>query len=48
MGEHTVTVIDNRTGKQIELPVRQSSQGPDAVDIGRFLRAYLHQTPLRD
>ncbi|MDH3871075.1 MAG: citrate synthase [Gammaproteobacteria bacterium] len=38
MGEHTVTVIDNRTGKQIELPVRQSSQGPDAVDIGRFLR----------
>jgi citrate synthase len=38
MGEDTVTVIDNRTGKQIELPVRQSSQGPDAVDIGRFLR----------
>ncbi len=38
MGENTVTVIDNRTGKQIELPVMQSTQGPDAVDIGRFLR----------
>jgi citrate synthase len=38
MGEHTVTVIDNRTGKRIELPVRHSTQGPDAVDIGHFLR----------
>ena len=38
MGEHTVTVIDNRTGKKIELPVRKSTQGPDAVDIGHFFR----------
>ena len=38
MAKNTVTVIDNRTGKQIELPIRSSTQGPDAVDIGRFLR----------
>jgi citrate synthase len=38
MAKDTVTVIDNRTGKQIELPIRSSTQGPDAVDIGRFLR----------
>jgi len=38
MAKHTVTITDNRTGKQIELPVRQATQGPDAVDIGRFFR----------
>jgi citrate synthase len=38
MGEHTVTVTDNKTGQQIELPVREATQGPDAVDIGRFFR----------
>jgi citrate synthase len=38
MSEATVTVTDNKTGKQIELPVRQATQGPNAVDIGRFFR----------
>ncbi|MFQ5644996.1 MAG: citrate/2-methylcitrate synthase, partial [Thiogranum sp.] len=38
MAEHTVTVTDNKTGRQIELPVREATQGPDAVDIGRFFR----------
>lgn len=38
MGEHTVTITDNKTGRQIELPVRKATQGPDAVDIGRFFR----------
>ncbi|HHH44444.1 MAG TPA: citrate synthase [Gammaproteobacteria bacterium] len=38
MSEDTVTVIDNRTGRQIELPVRKATMGPDAVDIGRFFR----------
>jgi len=38
MAKHTVTITDNRTGQQIELPVRQATQGPDAVDIGRFFR----------
>ncbi|MGD2075301.1 MAG: citrate synthase [Gammaproteobacteria bacterium] len=35
---HTITVIDNRTGRQFELPVRHARQGPDAIDIGRFYR----------
>ncbi len=38
MSEHTLTVTDNKTGKQVELPVRQSVHGPDAADIGRFFR----------
>jgi citrate synthase len=38
MSKHTVTITDNKTGKQIELPVRQSTLGPEAVDIGRFFR----------
>jgi citrate synthase len=38
MGKDTVTVTDNRTGRQIDLPVKRAAQGPDAVDIGRFFR----------
>jgi len=38
MAKNTVTITDNRTGQQIELPVRQATEGPDAVDIGRFFR----------
>ena len=38
MSEHTITITDNKTGKQIELPVKQSTLGPQAVDIGRFFR----------
>ena len=38
MAKNTVTITDNRTGKQIELPVMQATEGPGAVDIGRFFR----------
>ena len=38
MSKHTVTVTDNKTGNVIELPVRESTLGPEAVDIGRFFR----------
>ncbi|MEN8801570.1 MAG: citrate synthase [Thiogranum sp.] len=38
MAKNTVTITDNRTGKQIELPVMRATEGPDAVDIGRFFR----------
>ena len=38
MSKETVTVIDNVTGKQIELPIYQGNQGPAAVDIARFYR----------
>ena len=36
MGKDTVTITDNRTGRQVELPVLSATQGPDAVDIGSF------------
>ena len=38
MDKETLTVIDNRTGRQFELPVRQATLGPDAADIGRFFQ----------
>ncbi|HFD81570.1 MAG TPA: citrate synthase [Gammaproteobacteria bacterium] len=38
MPERTVTVTDNHSGKSIELPVREPTLGPAAVDIGRFFR----------
>lgn len=38
MGKDTITVTDNRTGRQIELPIKEATQGPDAIDIGRFFR----------
>ena len=38
MKEHTVTITDNKTGQQIELPVKHATHGPSAVDIGRLFR----------
>ncbi len=38
MAKDTVTVIDNRTGKEVELPIHTATQGPDVVDIGSFFR----------
>ena len=29
----TVTLIDNRTGKQVELPRRDGTMGPSVIDI---------------
>ncbi len=36
MSKETVTIIDNRTGKEVELPIVQATQGPSVVDIGKF------------
>jgi len=38
MAKDTVTITDNRSGRQIELPLKRATQGPDAVDIGRFFQ----------
>ena len=36
MAKDTLTVIDNRTGKAIDLAILKANQGPDVVDIGSF------------
>ncbi len=36
MGKDTVTITDNRSGRQVELPLLAATQGPYALDIGRF------------
>jgi len=38
MSDETVTVIDNLTGRRVELPLRKSTLGADAVDMNRFLK----------
>jgi len=38
MKKDTVTVVDNASGRQIELPVKHPTQGPSVVDIGSFYR----------
>ena len=40
MKTHTVTLTDNATGKSIELPVRQGTIGPAAIDITRLYREF--------
>ena len=39
MGNRTVTVIDNATGKRVELPVLQGTLGPSVVDIRKLYPA---------
>jgi citrate synthase len=38
MAEHTVTLIDNATGKQVELPVLTGTEGPRAIDVRNLYR----------
>ncbi len=38
MSKDTVTITDNRSGHSVELPILSATQGPDAIDIGRFFR----------
>lgn len=38
MSKDTVTVIDNATGKQVELPVRRGVHGPPAIEIGALYK----------
>ncbi|GMQ87709.1 MAG: citrate synthase [Gammaproteobacteria bacterium] len=38
MRKETLTIIDNSSGRQIELPLMHPTQGPAVVDIGRFYR----------
>ncbi len=35
-GNRTVTLIDNATGKQFELPVMSGTTGPDVIDVRRL------------
>ncbi|MGN7612500.1 citrate synthase [Magnetococcales bacterium HHB-1] len=36
MASHTITMIDNRSGKRVELPIIEGKEGPSVVDISRF------------
>ena len=38
MKTYTLTVTDPQKAKQFELPVKLATQGPNAIDIGRFYR----------
>ena len=38
MADRTVTVIDNATGKKIDLPVLDGTNGPSTIDIGKLYK----------
>jgi len=38
MSKDTVTIIDNASGRKIELPLKHGTHGPATIDIGRFYR----------
>lgn len=38
MAERTVTVTDNTTGKAVELPVLEGTNGPRTIDIGKLYK----------
>ncbi len=40
MARETLTIRDNRTGQEIELPIIQGSEGPAVVDISTFYRTF--------
>ncbi len=40
MARDTVTIIDNATGRRIELEVRRGTMGPPAMDISRLYRDF--------
>ncbi len=44
MAKDTVTIIDNSTGKELELPLRRSTLGPAAVDITSLYREFGYLT----
>ena len=38
MAQRTVTVIDNTTGKKVDLPILDGTNGPSAIDIGKLYK----------
>ena len=40
MTENTVTIRDNRTGRSLDLPIVQGSEGPPVVDIAKFYQEF--------
>ncbi|MBF0604546.1 MAG: citrate (Si)-synthase [Nitrospirae bacterium] len=40
MAGETLTIIDNRTGKSLELPIQKGTEGPPVVDITKFYKEF--------
>ncbi|MEO5365570.1 MAG: citrate synthase [Magnetococcus sp. WYHC-3] len=40
MTANSLTIRDNRTGKEVELPIIEGTQGPSVVDITKFYRDF--------
>ena len=38
MADRTVTVIDNSTGKKVDLPILDGTNGPSTIDIGKLYK----------
>ncbi|MBF0125057.1 MAG: citrate (Si)-synthase [Magnetococcales bacterium] len=40
MANNTLTIRDNRTGKELEIPILEGSEGPGVVDIAKFYKEF--------
>ncbi|MBF0179085.1 MAG: citrate (Si)-synthase [Magnetococcales bacterium] len=40
MAENTLTIRDNRTGKEVEFPIQSGTEGPPVVDIEKFYKEF--------
>ncbi|ABK43416.1 citrate synthase [Magnetococcus marinus MC-1] len=40
MSKETITIRDNRTGKEVELPIQQGTAGPPVVDVTKFYKDF--------
>ncbi|MBF0159971.1 MAG: citrate (Si)-synthase [Magnetococcales bacterium] len=40
MANDTLTIRDNRTGKEVELPILEGTEGPGVVDIAKFYKEF--------
>jgi citrate synthase len=40
MVKNSLTITDNRTGKSVEWPIREGSEGPGVVDVTRFYQTF--------
>ncbi|MEG3639738.1 citrate synthase [Magnetococcus sp. PR-3] len=40
MSKETITIRDNRTGKEVELPIQEGTAGPPVVDVTKFYKDF--------
>ena len=48
MAEETVTIIDNTTGKRVDLPILRGTHGPAVFDVRKMYACLLYTSDAAD